>query len=74
MAGCHSVKCTTDARQALTLFIETEPDIVLLDLNMPHFTGFEVLEQLKAVHRQVFQAPDEAAALSVLSALPAPAN
>ena len=48
LAGCHHVRCTTDPRQALALFLEVEPDIVLLDLNMPHLNGFAVLEQLKA--------------------------
>jgi len=48
LAGCHQVRSTTDSRQALPLFLEIEPDIVLLDLNMPHFNGFAVLEQLKA--------------------------
>ncbi len=48
MSGCHQVRSTTDPRQALALFLEAEPDIVLLDLNMPHLNGFCVLEQLKA--------------------------
>ena len=48
LAGCTDVRCTTDSRRALPLFLESEPDIVLLDLNMPHLNGFGVLEQLKA--------------------------
>lgn len=39
---------TTDARQALPLFLETKPDLVLLDLHMPHLDGFRVMEQLCA--------------------------
>ena len=48
LAGCHQVRTTTDSRLARPLFNEIHPDIVLLDLNMPHFNGFAVLEQLKA--------------------------
>jgi|GEM_PF-408327 len=48
LSGCNGVRTTTDSRQALPLFLEFEPDIVLLDLNMPYLNGFAVLEQLKA--------------------------
>ena len=46
--GCPTVRSTTDPREALALFFEFEPDLVLLDLHMPHLDGFAVLEQLKA--------------------------
>lgn len=38
-----------DGQQALNLLrsVHPLPDVVLLDLNMPGMTGFEVLEQLK---------------------------
>src|SRR5262245_6190312 len=53
LSGCAQVLTTTDARQSLGLFLDFEPDIVLLDLNMPHLNGFAVLEQLKAaIHDQ----------------------
>jgi signal transduction histidine kinase len=48
LSGCTQVVTTTDSRQSLPLFLDFEPDIVLLDLNMPHLNGFAVLEQLKA--------------------------
>lgn len=44
----RAVHSTTDARQALPLFLEVEPDLVLLDLHMPHLNGFEVMAQLKS--------------------------
>jgi putative two-component system response regulator len=38
----------TDSRQALPVFIEYEPDLILLDLQMPYADGFEVMKQLRA--------------------------
>lgn len=35
-----------DARAALDAFPEVDPDIVLLDLHMPHLDGFQVMEAL----------------------------
>ncbi|MDX1395758.1 MAG: response regulator [Gemmatimonadota bacterium] len=42
-----NVVSTTDSREAMTLFREHAPDLVLLDLNMPHVDGFAILEQLE---------------------------
>lgn len=38
---------TTDPREALPLFRDFRPDLVLLDLNMPKLDGFGVMEQLR---------------------------
>ena len=46
-AGYNSIITTTDPRQALPLVLTQHPDIVLLDLHMPHIDGFGVLEQLR---------------------------
>jgi len=40
---------TSDSAQFLRLFAEVQPDLILLDLNMPRVDGFEVMEQLKAI-------------------------
>ncbi len=45
-AGFPHVHSTTDSRQALSLFLSVEPDLVLLDLSMPHLDGFAVMQQL----------------------------
>src|SRR2546429_5447102 len=45
--GYTHLRSTTDARQALPLYTESRPDLVLLDLAMPHVDGFQILEQIK---------------------------
>jgi len=37
----------TDSRQALPVFLEYQPDLILLDLQMPYMNGFEVMKQLR---------------------------
>jgi class 3 adenylate cyclase len=46
--GYTNVHSTTDPRQALPLFDALSPDLILLDLHMPHLDGFAVLERLGA--------------------------
>lgn len=41
-----NVHSTTDARDVLPLYETHQPDVVLLDLMMPHLDGFAVMEQL----------------------------
>jgi EAL domain-containing protein (putative c-di-GMP-specific phosphodiesterase class I)/AmiR/NasT family two-component response regulator len=45
-AGLHNVYTATDARDALARIDEIDPDLVLLDLHMPHVDGFTVLRQI----------------------------
>lgn len=45
--GKPMVRSTTDSRETLSIVIECEPDIILLDLHMPHLDGFGVMELLK---------------------------
>lgn len=45
-AGFTHLHGTTDSRQVLPLFLEYCPDLLVLDLNMPHLDGFAVMRQL----------------------------
>jgi signal transduction histidine kinase len=46
-AGFTTVQTTTDPREVSTLLTEYRPDLLLLDLMMPHLDGFAVMEQLR---------------------------
>jgi signal transduction histidine kinase len=45
--GAFQVESTTDARLALRLFLEGKPDMVLLDLHMPHVDGLALMAQFR---------------------------
>jgi signal transduction histidine kinase len=45
--GFASLVRTSDAREAVPLFEAHAPDVVLLDLHMPHLDGFEVLRRIQ---------------------------
>ena len=42
-----NILTTTDPREVLGLCQKNEIDLILLDLNMPHLDGYQVMEQLK---------------------------
>lgn len=52
--GYTRVKSVTDSRLALGTCQIFEPDLVLLDLMMPHVDGFTILESLRAKTRETF--------------------
>ena len=45
-AGYEDLRSTTDPRQVVSIFREFQPDLVLLDLMMPHLSGFEIMRRL----------------------------
>ena len=42
-AGYENVRTESDSREVMGLFRELRPDLLLLDLRMPHLDGFDVL-------------------------------
>ena len=47
-AGYERFISTTKARKALELMLRERPQVVLLDINMPGMSGFEILEAMRA--------------------------
>ena len=55
-AGYKNFHSTTDSREVKTLFRELKPDLILLDIRMPHLDGFQVMGQLKVISKQSYLA------------------
>lgn len=47
-SGFSDVHATSDARNVENLVAEIEPDVILLDLHMPHVDGLEVMRRIQA--------------------------
>ena len=45
--GFSMFRATTDAREALAIVEDFRPDLILLDLNMPHVDGFAILQDVR---------------------------
>jgi putative two-component system response regulator len=52
--GYPRLKTITDSRLAMETFLSFEPDLVLLDLMMPHVDGFSILESIRAAAAEAF--------------------
>jgi len=47
--GYHRLDLVGDPRQVLERYQQDRPDLILLDINMPHLDGFEVMRRLRAL-------------------------
>jgi len=56
-AGYQALTTTTDSRRVLDLYRTVRPDLILLDLMMPHLDGIAVLEQV-VVEQIATETPD----------------
>jgi signal transduction histidine kinase/CheY-like chemotaxis protein len=61
--GFRHIASTRDPRLAVELYESFAPDVVLLDLHMPHLSGFAVMERLVEMRR-----PDDYRPIVVLTA------
>ncbi len=61
--GYSSLRSTMDPREVCGIFEEFKPDLILLDMNMPHMDGFQVMQKLKKID------PNSSASILVLTAL-----
>lgn len=48
--GYTQLTLVQDPREVLTRYQEARPDLILLDINMPHLDGYQVMAQLKALN------------------------
>lgn len=49
--GFHNISFAEDGDEALDQIAESQPDLVILDLNMPRVSGYDVCKQLRADER-----------------------
>jgi putative two-component system response regulator len=52
--GYTSIKSTTDPRKAMAIYQEFKPQLVLLDLSMPHMDGFQVMAELAGTDKDAY--------------------
>ncbi len=50
----RNIESVTDSRKAVDTYVQFRPDVIILDLKMPHYDGFEVMDQLKATERGTY--------------------
>jgi len=75
IGGYQNLTSLTDSREVEPLYKDRTFDIVLLDINMPHLDGFQVMERLRSIHARDYPPvlvltaqPDAATRLKALQA------
>ena len=48
--GFSAIKSTLDPREVCDIYKSFLPDLILLDIMMPHMDGFQVMDQLSLKH------------------------
>ncbi len=48
-SGFSRIESTNDARDAVGLYVKFRPDLILLDLHMPHLDGLAVMDELNQI-------------------------
>ncbi|MEQ1659604.1 MAG: response regulator, partial [Hylemonella sp.] len=48
--GYEALVLISDPREVMAQYQAARPDLILLDINMPHLDGYQVMEQLKALN------------------------
>jgi putative two-component system response regulator len=66
-AGYKNVKTTPDPRGVLASFVECQPDLLILDVMMPHLDGLQLLQLLQSSVRGGLAVP-----VLVITAFPTP--
>ena len=52
-AGYTQVELVSDSRDVVDSYLRQDSDLILLDLNMPNMDGYEVMQKLHALNREV---------------------
>ncbi len=52
--GYHNVTATTDSRSIPDIYQSIHPDLILLDIKMPEFSGFDVMNALNSLKKESY--------------------
>jgi len=53
-AGYHNITSTTDGRSTPEIYQSMHPDLILLDIKMPGFNGFDVMNALRILEKESY--------------------